>query len=251
MTGGLHMRPGRQRRRTHFRSVVLMALATACALALPSLLPADTFPSRYLDGASSLAGEKAALVDTPAERRERALSRDAARTPLPAPSSAEAVREKVRAYRSANQRLEQQATRRATDLWRATRWVRPLASYSVTATFGASSGLWSNTHTGVDFAAASGEPISSVASGEVVEAGWAGAYGYRTIVRTQTGEELWYCHQSSISVTAGDAVASGEQIGLVGATGNVTGPHLHLEVRPGGGEPIDPQQALRDNGVQP
>lgn len=228
-----------------------MALATAAALLLPSLLLPGALPSRALDGAATPGQEQVVLVDTPGERRERALSRDAARTPLPAPSSAKAVREKVRAYRSANERLEQQATRRAADLWRATRWVRPLASYSVTATFGASSGLWSSTHTGVDFAAATGEPIRSVAGGEVIEAGWAGAYGYRTIVRTQAGEELWYCHQSSISVSVGDVVESGEQIGLVGATGNVTGSHLHLEVRPGGGEPIDPEQALSDNGVQP
>ena len=128
-------------------------------------------------------------------------------------------------------------------------WVAPLATYRITGTFGLSSALWSSTHTGLDLAVPTGTPAAAVSSGEVTEAGWAGPYGYRTIITTDDGTQIWYCHQSRIDVETGQSVDRGQQIGLVGATGNVTGPHLHIEVRPGGGDPVDPYAALMDRGV--
>jgi len=71
------------------------------------------------------------------------------------------------------------------------------------------------------------------------------------VMTLEDGTELWYCHQSAFSVQPGDQVVGGQPIGLVGATGNTTGPHLHLEVRPGGGDAVDPYQALVVHGVQP
>ena len=65
------------------------------------------------------------------------------------------------------------------------------------------------------------------------------------------GTEIWYCHQTSFAVSGGETVRAGELIGYVGSTGNVTGPHLHLEVRPGGGDPVDPYAALVVHGVTP
>ncbi len=67
----------------------------------------------------------------------------------------------------------------------------------------------------------------------------------------EDGTEIWYCHQSAFNVSVGDTVRAGELIGYVGSTGHVTGPHLHLEVRPGGGDPVDPDAALRQHGVTP
>ena len=54
-----------------------------------------------------------------------------------------------------------------------------------------------------------------------------------------------------MTVTPGERVAPGQPIGYTGSTGNVTGPHLHLEVRPGGGDPVDPAAALREHNVNP
>ncbi|TQK72597.1 MULTISPECIES: M23 family metallopeptidase [unclassified Nocardioides] len=130
------------------------------------------------------------------------------------------------------------------------KWVLPLDSYRLTATFG-EYGLWSNYHTGLDFAAPPGTPIRAVANGTVTSAQFDGAYGNKTVVTLEDGTELWFCHQTSFNVSAGDTVRAGEIIGYVGSTGHVTGPHLHLEVRPGGGDPVDPDAALRQHGVTP
>ncbi|MEV4925639.1 M23 family metallopeptidase [Streptomyces roseoverticillatus] len=126
----------------------------------------------------------------------------------------------------------------------------PLGSYTLTAGFGQAGNMWSAHHTGEDFAAPTGTPVKAVGGGTITQAGWAGAYGYRIVLRLDDGTELWFCHLSSMVVTSGK-VAAGQVIGRVGATGNVTGPHLHLEVRPGGGAPIDPLGWLRGRGLQP
>jgi murein DD-endopeptidase MepM/ murein hydrolase activator NlpD len=130
------------------------------------------------------------------------------------------------------------------------KWVLPLGSYALTATFG-QYGLWASYHTGLDFNANSGDPIYSVANGTVTETGYDGAYGNKTVVTLDDGTEIWYCHQTSIHVSVGDQVRGGETIGTVGVTGNVTGSHLHLEVRPGGDGPIDPFGAFVDHGIVP
>lgn len=130
------------------------------------------------------------------------------------------------------------------------KWGLPLKSYRLTATFG-EYGLWSSYHTGLDFAAPSGTPIYAVTNGTVTSAGFDGAYGNKTVITLEDGTELWFCHQTAFNVSVGDTVRTGELIGYVGSTGHVTGPHLHLEVRPGGGDPVDPDAALRQHGVTP
>lgn len=126
----------------------------------------------------------------------------------------------------------------------------PVASYTLTGTFGQPGSMWSSGyHTGLDFAAPTGTPIKAVHSGTIKEAGWAGAYGYRTILELDDGTEVWFCHQSSMNVSAGQKVTTGETIGRVGATGNVTGAHLHMEVHPGGDSTgVDPAAWLRGKG---
>ncbi len=137
------------------------------------------------------------------------------------------------------------------DEYKSNQWVLPVTGYRLTARFGQASSLWSSTHTGLDFAGPSGSTIVSVAAGTVTSAGYEGAYGNRTIVTLEDGTEIWYCHQSRIAVNVGDKVGAGQTIGYTGSTGNVTGPHLHLEVHPGGGAPVDPEGALREHGVNP
>ena len=130
-------------------------------------------------------------------------------------------------------------------------WVLPVEGYHLTGRFGDSSGLWSSTHTGLDFAADEGTEIRSIAPGVVVSTDYDGAFGNKTVVKLDDGTVLWYCHQSEVGVEPGQRVAAGNPIGAVGSTGNVTGPHLHLEVHPGGGEPIDPEAWLPTHGLRP
>ena len=127
----------------------------------------------------------------------------------------------------------------------------PVSDYELTGRFGASSGLWSSTHTGLDFAAPEGADIRAVTSGVVTETGDDGAFGNKTVVREADGTLLWYCHQSSVDVSVGDKVEAGQVIGAVGSTGNVTGPHLHLEVHPTADSPVDPEGWLAEKGVRP
>lgn len=140
----------------------------------------------------------------------------------------------------------QEAARRERE---AKKWLLPLTSpYRLTAQFGDTSGLWSTSHTGLDFAAEYGDSVRAASSGEITFAGWDGAYGYKVEIRHWDGTVTWYAHLSRIVQTSG-TVAPGTVIGQVGATGNVTGPHLHLEVRPGGGEPVDPATWLAERGI--
>ncbi|MFJ1653655.1 M23 family metallopeptidase [Streptomyces sp. NPDC088337] len=163
-------------------------------------------------------------------------------------AEAEAAAAKKKADEEAAQKAEEA---RLAEL--AKQYTLPTSSYTLTSTFGQAGSMWSSGyHTGLDFAAPTGTLLKAIHTGTVTEAGWAGAYGYRTILTLDDGTELWYCHQSSISVSVGQQVSTGDVIGRVGATGNVTGPHLHLEVHPGGQSTgIDPTAWLRDRGLTP
>lgn len=85
-------------------------------------------------------------------------------------------------------------------------------------------------HAGEDIPANSGTPIIAAASGTVTTAGWVSGYGNYTVINHGGGVMTAYGHQSSIQVSVGQSVSAGQQIGLVGSTGNSTGPHLHFEV---------------------
>lgn len=113
--------------------------------------------------------------------------------------------------------------------------------------------MWSlGYHTGVDFLASEGTPVHAIAAGQVVVAADnAGSYGTHVIIKHADGKYSLYAHFSSRAVSVGDTVTAGEVIGAVGATGNVTGPHLHFEIRtsPDFGSDVDPIAYLTAHGV--
>jgi murein DD-endopeptidase MepM/ murein hydrolase activator NlpD/SLT domain-containing protein len=114
--------------------------------------------------------------------------------------------------------------------------------------FGQSGGMWSSgRHTGLDFPAAVGTIVRAVAGGKVSMATGGGPYGNHIMVNHGGGVQSLYAHLSEILTKVGDSVSAGQTIGRVGATGNVTGPHLHLEARVNG-TPVDPMTYLSGGG---
>ncbi|WP_225637436.1 M23 family metallopeptidase [Streptomyces solaniscabiei] len=131
-------------------------------------------------------------------------------------------------------------------------WALPVENSRVTTPYKAGGGMWSSgSHTGIDFPVATGTRIQSVGNGTVVEAGWGGAYGNHVVIKMSDGKYTQYGHMSKIDVTTGQTVKVRQQIGLSGATGNVSGPHLHFEARtgPAYGSDIDPVAYLRSHGL--
>jgi len=86
-------------------------------------------------------------------------------------------------------------------------------------------------HAGVDLVAPSGALVKAADGGQIIQAGYDGGYGYSIVVYHGGGFATVYGHLSRILVAVGQNVSRGEVIGLVGATGLATGPHLHFEVR--------------------
>jgi peptidoglycan hydrolase-like protein with peptidoglycan-binding domain len=98
-------------------------------------------------------------------------------------------------------------------------------------------------HSGIDLPAPLGTPVYSARSGEVVWAGWRDGYGFLVTVAHGHGERSMYAHLSRIDVRVGVWIGEGVRVGLIGATGDATGPHLHFEVRIRGAA-VDPLRAL-------
>lgn len=203
--------------------------------------------ANVLTGSSRVESNRASRKQAVSRDSQREALQDAANEQLQAAAEAQAEERNA-----ALAQLAASAEKHADEI-AANAWQLPVAPgvYHLTAGFGDSSGLWVHTHTGLDFAAPSGTPIMSVANGVVTSTEYAGAYGNQTIVTLEDGTEIWYCHQESFGVSPGDSVRGGQVIGFIGSTGNTTGPHLHLEVRPGAGDPVDPLPALIVHGLNP
>ncbi|MFD5157291.1 LysM peptidoglycan-binding domain-containing M23 family metallopeptidase [Streptomyces hawaiiensis] len=131
-------------------------------------------------------------------------------------------------------------------------YAAPVDGATVGTPYRMSGSMWSSGyHTGVDFVVPTGTSLKAVGAGTVVSAGWGGAYGNQVVIKLNDGNYAQYAHLSQLSVSAGQTVTAGQQIGLSGATGNVTGPHLHFEIRttPDYGSDVDPVAFLRSHGV--
>ncbi|MGW2561007.1 M23 family metallopeptidase [Streptomyces sp. NPDC001514] len=125
----------------------------------------------------------------------------------------------------------------------------PVSQHGLSAYYGQAGVNWMSMHTGIDFPVSYGTPVMAATDG-TVRTQWNSAYGNMAIVTAADGTETWYCHLSSTKIRSG-SVKAGDVIAYSGNSGNSTGPHLHFEVRPGGGSAIDPLSWLRNHGLNP
>ncbi|MEU2916000.1 M23 family metallopeptidase [Streptomyces massasporeus] len=253
---GKHRRPSRMQRSTA-RAAGVAALATTGVIgtvAAPAAFAAE--PSAEQTGLTpvvTMNDTAAQQIDAQALAQQHAADEAAAKQKAEeaarkrAAQLAERAKEAAEKAREAKERAAREAERK-----RLNSFVAPISGSYVSTSYQASSGLWSSgSHTGVDFHAASGTSVHAVGAGTVVEAGWGGSYGNQVVIKMNDGTYTQYGHLSSIGVSVGQQVTPGQQIALSGATGNVTGPHLHFEARtsPEYGSDIDPVAYLRSHGV--
>lgn len=208
-------------------------------------------PGQMTPGSYRMTGAKAAdgRVDVSRGIDRSTLERQMM---LQATQRAKALEEVDRDITATAEVREEEAVRAQQEEKRRKQWVLPVTGYTLTARFGQQSSMWSSgAHTGLDFAGPSGTEIVSVAAGTVTSAAYEGSYGNRTVVTLLDGTRISYCHQSRFIVEVGEQVEPGQPIGYTGATGNVTGPHLHLEIESPGTGTVDPEPVLREHGIDP
>ncbi|MGW0823038.1 M23 family metallopeptidase [Streptomyces sp. NPDC002845] len=245
---GKHRGPGRVKRTTT-RTVGVAALTSTGVigtLAAPALAAETSAEQTGLTQIIGIGDVVAEQIETQAAAQQQAAE-EAAAAKRAEELARKRAEEKAKEEREAKERAAREAERR-----RLNSYVAPVSGSYVSTGYMAGGAVWSSgSHTGVDFHAASGTPVQAVGSGTVVEAGWAGAYGYQVVIEMNDGTYTQYGHLSSIGVGVGQAVTPGQQIALSGATGNVTGAHLHFEARttPEYGSDIDPVAYLRSHGV--
>ncbi|MEU0910573.1 M23 family metallopeptidase [Streptomyces althioticus] len=248
---GKHRRPSRVQRGTA-RAAGVAALAgtgVVGSLAAPALAAEPAAAQTGLTPVVTLGDVVADRVDAQAAAQHeaaRVAAQEAARKAAEEAARERAVEEAQKA------RAEKERAAREAERKRLNTFVSPIPGSYVSTAYQSGGAIWSSgSHTGIDFHAAGGTPVQSVGVGTVVEAGWGGAYGNQVVIKMHDGTYTQYAHLSSVSVSAGQEVTAGQQIGLSGATGNVTGAHLHFEARMSAeyGSDLDPVSYLRSHGV--
>ncbi|MFZ4153128.1 M23 family metallopeptidase [Streptomyces pseudogriseolus] len=202
-------------------------------------------PSLIHPGLKLSVDGKAAAESTPKQST-------APQTAKPAAPKAEAPAEKPAEQPAQQSSEESSSDDTAAQAAASSGFTSPVPGGGIGTAYKVAGSMWSSGyHTGVDFSVPTGTSLKAVGAGTVVSAGWGGAYGNQVVIQLNDGHYAQYAHLSSLSVSAGQTVSAGQQVGLSGATGNVTGPHLHFEIRttPDYGSDVDPISYLRSKGV--
>ncbi|MFF1415618.1 peptidoglycan DD-metalloendopeptidase family protein [Streptomyces sp. NPDC058289] len=246
---------GNRRRTPAKRSALLtVAVPSACVMGVAGVAAASvgglTGTEKPSEETTTLAAPDPASIKPVAANSKldtqlTALSADAGDFADRASRTQERIDLRLRQDEEKKQKAEEAAAKEAAR----PKFALPVARHGLSAGFGQAGVNWMSVHTGIDFPVSYGTSVMAATDG-TVRSQWNSAYGNMVILTAPDGTETWYCHLSSAKIRSGK-VKAGDVIAYSGNSGNSTGPHLHFEVRPGGGSPVDPQAWLRAKGLNP
>ncbi|MGW6536080.1 M23 family metallopeptidase [Streptomyces sp. NPDC055051] len=230
-------------------SACVMGVAGIAAASVSGLTGGDTEGPQQKSTTALAAADPAAVKQVPAntalDTQLSALDADVRDFGDRASRTQERIDLKARQAAEKKKREEEAARKEAMR----PKYMLPVKLHQLSARFGQSGVNWMSVHTGIDFPVQYGTPVMAATDG-TVRTQWNPAYGNMAIVTGANGTETWYCHLSSTKIRWGQ-VKAGDVIAYSGNSGNSTGPHLHFEVRPGGGSAIDPVAWFLSKGLDP
>jgi murein DD-endopeptidase MepM/ murein hydrolase activator NlpD len=247
----------RGRRRTPAKRSALLTVAvpSACVMGVAGIAAAsvggladadaDTKNDTTALAAADPASVKPVAANNELDTQLAALSAEARDFGDRASRTQERIDLKLRQEAEKKKREEEAARKEALR----PKFALPVKLHELSARYGQAGVNWMSVHTGIDFPVQYGTRVMAATDG-TVRTQYNSAYGNMAIVTAADGTETWYCHLSSTKIRSGK-VKAGDVIAYSGNSGNSTGPHLHFEVRPGGGAAIDPEAWLRDHGLSP
>lgn len=103
--------------------------------------------------------------------------------------------------------------------------------FKVTCEYGRAGNWAAGRHTGIDLVGLSSKTVYATCNGTVTRTGFDNSYGNFVVIKDGDGYYHWLCHLASISVSTGQKVTRVTKVGIMGSTGNSTGPHTHYEIR--------------------
>ncbi|POX40276.1 peptidase M23 [Streptomyces sp. Ru73] len=243
---------GRGRRRPAKKSALLtvavpsVAAMGVCAVAAASVSGAtDKDEDTAVQAASDASAVKPSAANNKLDSQLSNLSADANDFADRASRTQERLDLQARAAAEKKRKAEEAARKEALR----PKFALPVKQHGLSALFGQAGVNWMSLHSGIDFPVSYGTPVMAATDGTVVTK-WNPAYGNMVEITAPDGTETWYCHLSSAKIRSG-TVKAGDVIAYSGNSGNSTGPHLHFEVHPGGGDAIDPLPWLRSKGLDP
>lgn len=226
-------------------AAALVVTATGATVAESAPLTLDLTAAQAQTARDQAATEVAQQADLSTRRQQVAIQTAALQGRVT--EQKRVARTKARVAAAAAAKAQAAAAAKAKMEREGKRWVMPIAGASFTSGYGM---RWGRMHWGNDFGTPTGTPLRAMSRGTVTFAGSNGNMGNLVRISYWDGTESYYAHMSRFSASVGEEVMPGDVVGYSGNTGRSTGPHLHLEIHPGGGPAVNPAPWLAAKGLQ-